>query len=153
MKITDVVCVGQAVIDCITRGQEADPHRPNVFRAERISLSTGGDAVNESFNLARMGHSVRLVCGVGNDPAGAMLIAEAEKRGVDTSNVSVDENLTTPIANLMVRKDGSRFSVNSSATRLDGYIPSAESLLGAKIVSFASLFRAPLDQADEVKKC
>ena len=43
----DVLCIGQAVIDCITRGQEADKHRENVFRAERIELHIGGDAVNE----------------------------------------------------------------------------------------------------------
>ena len=152
MKKIDVICTGQAVIDCITRGQEADPHKPNVYRAERISLSTGGDAVNESFNLVKMGHAVRLVCGLGNDPAGSMLLAEAERRGVDTSGVTVDENLVTPIANLMVRKDGSRFSVNSTATRLDGYIPSPEAFAGARIVSFASLFRAPLDQPEPVKR-
>ena len=39
----EVLCIGQAVIDCITRGQEADRHRENVFRAERIELHIGGD--------------------------------------------------------------------------------------------------------------
>ena len=150
MEKTDVVCVGQAVIDCITRGREAEPYKENVYRAERIALSTGGDAVNESFALKTLGHSVRLVCGTGDDLAGNIILAEAKRRGVDSYGVTVSPDLITPVANLIVRTDGSRYSMNSLATKLDGYTPSPELLAGSKIVSFASLFRAPLDNAETV---
>ena len=147
-KKTEVICLGQAVIDCIVRGREENPHKPNVYRAENIILSTGGDAVNESFRLASLGHHVRLVCGVGDDLAGNILKDEAAKRGLDTSFMHVIPGMRTPVANLVVNKDGSRYSVNSTATLLEGYVPSAEDVLGSKVVSFASLFRAPLDQKD-----
>lgn len=149
---TDFICIGQAVIDCITRGQENDPYKENVFRAERISLHTGGDAVNESYRLSGMGYQVKLVCGLGNDLAGSILLSEAKKRGIDVSCVTMTDRLVTPVANLMVRKDGTRYSINSSATRLEGYIPEEESVKGAKIVSFASLFRAPLDDPEVIKR-
>ena len=148
----DVLCVGQAVIDCITRGQEEKPYKENVWRAESIRLSTGGDAVNESFALSSMGHRVSLVCGVGNDLAGSILLSEAEKRGICTKGVTVSDSLTTPIADLIVRMDGSRYSINSGATKLEGYTPDPSVLResGAKIISFASLFRAPLDDPETV---
>ena len=37
----EIVCIGQAIIDCITRGKEEKPHKKNVYRAENISLNTG----------------------------------------------------------------------------------------------------------------
>ena len=147
---TEVTCLGQAVIDCIVRGREENSYKPNVYRAEDIVLSTGGDAVNESFRLASLGHRVRLVCGVGDDLAGNVLIYEAAKRGLDTSFMHVIPGMRTPAANLVVNKDGSRYSVNSTATLLEGYVPSAEDILGSRVVSFASLFRAPLDQKEVV---
>ena len=150
----DVLCIGQAVIDCITRGQEADKHRENVFRAEKIELHIGGDAVNESIALADMGHKPAIACGVGRDLAGNLLRSELADRGVDTSEMAVMDTLTTPIAQLVVHQDGGRHSINSRATMLEGYLPDSDMphIKGARIVSFASLFRAPLDQAEEVRR-
>jgi sugar/nucleoside kinase (ribokinase family) len=73
---------------------------------------------------------------------------------VDTSEISVMKSLTTPIAQLVVHQDGGRHSINSRATMLEGYLPDPQMahMRDAKIVSFASLFRAPLDQADEVRR-
>ena len=75
----EIVCIGQAVIDCITRGKEEKPHKKNVYRAENISLNTGGDAINESVILSRLGHRVKLVCGVGDDVAGNLILHEMER--------------------------------------------------------------------------
>ena len=61
----------------------------------------------------------------------------------------------TPVANMFVKQDGSRSSVTSAASLLPGYVPDAGYVRrcvenGARIVSFASLFRAPLDQPEIV---
>ncbi|MCD8019542.1 MAG: carbohydrate kinase family protein [Clostridiales bacterium] len=146
----EIVCIGQAVIDCITRGREEQPYKKNVYRAQNISLNTGGDAVNEAMILTHLGHSVKLVCGVGKDVAGNLIIHEMEQAGVDVSGITQTEMLTTPIANLMVNEDGTRSSINSTATMLDGYLPSKDVMRGAKVVSLASLFRAPLDQKETI---
>ena len=47
-----VICIGQAVVDCITRGVEGDPLGMGKTRAQSITLNLGGDAVNESFVLS-----------------------------------------------------------------------------------------------------
>ena len=154
----EVLCIGQAVIDCITRGQEADRHRENVFRAERIELHIGGDAVNESIALTDLGCRAAIACGVGMDAAGNLLRSELELRGVDTRNITVMRELTTPIAQLVVHQDGGRHSINSRATMLEGYVPflqgqlqMREAMEGVRIVSLASLFRAPLDRAEVIR--
>ena len=148
----DVVCIGQAVLDCITRGKESSPYRPNVYRAESIRLHTGGDAVNESMALAGMGFQTAIVCGLGWDIAGNLIENELARAGVNTAGIRRIEGMDTPIANLQVAKDGSRISVNSNATRLPGYRISQEDLPEAKIVSLASIFRPPLEDFDVLKE-
>ena len=148
-----VICVGQAVVDCITRGAGEDVFSGSgkpVLRAKDITLRTGGDAVTESFVLSSLGVRSALMCVLGRDIAGDAIMAEAEARGVDTSRISRDIPLSTPVADIIVREDGSRYSVNSLATLLPGYVPSPELVKGARVVSLASLFRAPLDDPKAV---
>ncbi len=147
-KSVKVICIGQALVDCIVRGRE--PYRENVDIAEAIILNTGGDALNESCVLETLGCHTKLVCGVGQDLAGDLVLRKAESHGVDISEVVRSELLTTPIANLTVDKSGGRKSCNSKATMLDGFIPELKALDGVKVVSLASLFRAPLDQKDTI---
>lgn len=145
----DVLCVGQAVIDCITRGKEAEPYKENVYRAETIRLHTGGDAVNESKALVSMGYRTGVVCCLGNDMAGDTIFHELVSAGICTDRISRPD-IDTPVANLQVAADGSRISVNSGAIRLEGYHVDPTLLSGARIVSFASLFRPPLEDAASV---
>ncbi|MBR2825761.1 MAG: carbohydrate kinase family protein [Solobacterium sp.] len=140
----DVICIGQAVIDCITKEKEAQPYKPNVYRASTIGLFTGGDAVNESIALSNLGNLVSILCALGNDMAGDIIFNEVSKHGVLTDLIQRTPSITTPIANLQVNQDGSRISINSNATRLEGISFDSISLPPAKVVSFASLFRPPL---------
>lgn len=152
---TEVLCIGQAVVDCITRGVESDPLGMGKTRAGSITLNLGGDAVNESFVLASLGRRAGIMCAVGDDLAGRFVMQEASRRGLDLSGVSMIPGLVTPVADMFVKLDGSRSSVTSAASMLPGYVPSADHVRecvngGTRIVSFASLFRAPLDQASVV---
>ena len=152
---TEVLCIGQAVVDCITRGVEDDPFGRGKTRAQSITLNLGGDAVNESFVLSSLGRRAGLMCAVGDDLAGRFVSNEAARRELDTSGVTMIPGISTPVANMFVKMDGSRSSVTSAASLLPGYVPSADFIRdcvreGARVVSFASLFRAPLDQAPVV---
>lgn len=149
---TEVLCIGQAVVDCITRGVEDDPFGRGKTRAQSITLNLGGDAVNESFVLSSLGRRVGLVCAVGDDLAGRFVRNEASRRELDITGVTMIPGISTPVANMFVKMDGSRSSVTSAASLLPGYVPSADFIRdcvreGTRVVSFASLFRAPLDQA------
>ncbi len=142
------LCIGQAVVDCIVRGKEEVPGKL-AARSESITLSIGGDAVNESIALVQKGHRAAVMIATGEDLAGGILRDALIRYGVDLSRATLmPGDFRTPVANLIVSKDGSRTSVNSPATRLPGYVPDAERLDGVKIVSLASMFRAPLDDPE-----
>ena len=146
----EVVCIGQAVVDCITRGMEEDPRGLGRKRAKSITLNPGGDAFNEAAVLAGLGRRVRLVCAVGGDAAGEVLRREASRKNVITDGMTLVPGLVTPVANMFVDTDGARSSVSSGAAMLPGYCPDPALLRGAEVVSFASLFRAPLDDPGTV---
>lgn len=146
----EIVCIGQAVLDCITRGKEEKEYKKNVYRARNIELSTGGDAMNQAILLSQFGYEVDLVCGIGEDHAGEIILSQAKKYGINTEKIRRHKQLTTPIANLMVGEDGSRVSVNSPATKLEGFRIDPSVVEGAKLVSLGSLFRAPLDDKDVI---
>ena len=145
-EAADVICLGQAVIDCVTRNRVPDPKRLGSSIAESIKLRAGGDAVNESVALHELGRCVRPVFAVGNDAAGAFLLHILNEKGVDTSGaVRMGSSFETPVADIFVEKDGSRSSVSSQAVKLPGFHPSADLIKGARVVSLCSIFRAPLD--------
>ena len=146
----DVVCIGQAVIDCTTRGITKDPHGSGKTLAESITLNFGGDALNQSFALAGLGRHVSLVCALGRDLAGSAILAETERNGVEVSGISFPDNFVTPVADILVQLDGSRSSISSLASALPGYVPSADVIRGTRILSLASLFRAPLDKKEVI---
>jgi len=148
------------VVDCITRNLsdegQADVafvpgvgHKP-ALKAERIELRTGGDAANEAFVLATLGKRADLMCVLGSDLAGDIVFSEAVKRGVGTGRITRSETLNTPVADIIVNPDGSRYSVSSNAAKLAGYIPDPALINGARILSLASIFRAPLDDPEVI---
>ncbi|MDF2665774.1 MAG: iolC [Microbacterium sp.] len=57
----------------------------------------GGSAANVAVAAARLGHDVRLVSRVGDDPFGRYLLDELARLGVDNRDVRVDESLKTPV--------------------------------------------------------
>ncbi len=148
--MAEITCIGQALMDCITRDIEREPAGSRAHRAKSITLSIGGDAINEAMVLKRLGHEVRLVCGLGDDLAGKMILGTMKELGVDCSLTDIAADRPTPVANLMVEADGSRNSVNSYSSMLGHYVPDLRAATDTKILSLASLFRAPLDRHQSV---
>lgn len=162
-----VLCVGQSVVDCITKNSRESAGRKV---ADSITLNVGGDAVNESIALTGMGHCAALMCCVGSDHAGKIILDEVKRHGINTDHVTVRPDLLTPVANIFVREDGSRYSVSSMSSLVPGYVPDLAAALkslgetgsgsgsdtaggsSVKVVSFASLFRAPLDDPAVIRK-
>ena len=68
-----IVCIGQAVVDCITIGISYTGESRKSARARSITLNAGGDALNESVVLSRLGWKVRTLCITGSDLAGEVI--------------------------------------------------------------------------------
>ena len=80
----DLICIGMALVDSIIRGFNPEPVSASGYVAESGSLNAGGEAVNEAIAAAKLGLKTGILCALGNDPAGEIVLDELRKNGVDT---------------------------------------------------------------------
>ena len=147
----DLICIGTALVDSIIRGFDPTPVSASGYRAESGSLCAGGEAVNASVAAAKLGLKTGILCALGADPAGEIVRNELRKNGVDTSlAVSSPE---TPVTTMFVRADGTRRSVTNQAHRYN-FHPEKEPgrFTDAKALILGSLFRAPFDDPEIIRK-
>ena len=153
-----MICIGCAIVDVMIEGVDVVNGKvranfQNGFHCiESISISTGGDALNEAIVLAKLGTKVKLMCGVGNDIPSEMIRNQAEKYGVDTSGIVYHPTSKTMLNVLLVQKDTEKYFFSEPYPSSTFISPTEEQLNGAKIVSLASLFTPPFDEADTVLK-
>jgi len=139
----EVICIGQAVLDCITKGWNGGSPDSIAGMADSIDLAPGGDAYNEGVILSRLGHRVQVMCRLGHDIAGGIITGKLMENAVDTNAVFYSDTAPTPVAVLLVAGNGSRRSMNSAAQQSHTFEPDISLLKGVKVVSLASLFRIP----------
>ena len=145
--MTDLLCMGQLVLDCLVRNVNEKGPTQRSATAEQIGLHVGGDALNEAVITSRLGLRSAAAGFVGNDPAGKIILDALQQAGCGTEAVRVRDDLATVIANIRIDRDGSRSSINSQAVRLNGQKIDPQVIPDCRAVSFASCFRAPLDDA------
>ena len=140
----DVICIGMALVDSIIRGFDPTPVSASGYVAESGSLNAGGEAVNEAAAAAKLGMKTGILCALGNDQAGRIVLDELKRNGVDTRRVVRAE--ATPVTTMFVNPDGTRKSVTNQAHRFN-FHPERDSSLftDARAVILGSLFRAPFD--------
>ncbi len=145
-KNPDIVCVGMALVDSIIKGFDPEPVSASGYRAQSGSLNVGGEAVNEAVAAARLGMHTSILCHLGADAAGDMVLASLEKNGVDTDHVVRSVEHPTPVTTMFVRDDGTRKSITNSSHRYNFHPENEVSFLrGSRAVILGSLFRAPFD--------
>lgn len=143
----EITVIGPAIIDVL-----AGPADENVFQTgsqamNMTKLSFGGDALNESVVLSRMGKQVELISKVGNDEAGARVLDYIKANGLAADSIRIEENLATGINIVLIDKDGERHFLTNPEGSLRklterDILPYLEG--AADIVCFASMFVSPL---------
>ena len=140
----DLICIGMALVDSIIRGFNPEPVSASGYVAESGSLNAGGEAVNASVAAAKLGLKTGILCALGNDAAGEMVLDTLRKGGVDTR--AVVRTAATPVTTMFVRQDGTRKSVTNQAHRFNFHPEKDPSLFTkSRAVLLGSLFRAPFD--------
>ena len=86
-KETDILCIGMALVDSIIKGFNPEPVSASGFTAVSGTLNVGGEAVNEAVAAAKLGMRTGILCTLGTDPAGDMIVDYLKKNGADTSGV------------------------------------------------------------------
>ena len=140
----DLICVGMALVDSIIRGFDPQPVSASGYRARSGSLNVGGEAVNEAVAAAKLGLKTGILCSLGQDAAGDMVLSALENAGVDTRRVL--RGGETPVTTMFVHADGTRRSITNEAHRHNFHPESNTALFtDARAVMLGSLFRAPFD--------
>ena len=143
----DLICIGMALVDSIIRGFDPTPVSASGYVAESGSLNAGGEAVNEAIAAAKLGLKTGILCALGEDPAGDIVLNELKQNGVDTSPVI--RSMATPVTTMFVNADGTRKSVTNQAHRYNFHPEKDPSVFtDAKAVILGSLFRAPFDDPE-----
>ena len=143
----DLICIGMALVDSIIRGFDPTPVSASGYVAESGSLNAGGEAVNEAIAAAKIGLKTGILCALGEDPAGDIVLNELKQNGVDTSPVI--RSTATPVTTMFVNADGTRKSVTNQAHRYNFHPEKDPSVFtDAKAVILGSLFRAPFDDPE-----
>ena len=148
MTLLDVLCVGASVVDIPLRPVDRTVFDTVSYPVDDISMQVGGDALNESIILSRLGARVGLVTAVGDDAAGSLIVATARAEGVDVSRVTVSRDLTTSLNVGLVRPDGERTFITSRNGSLWRTRETDLDLTGrlgyARVLAFGSVFNNPL---------
>ena len=148
-KKLDIVCMGMSLVDSIIKGFDPEPVSASGFRAVSGSLNVGGEAVNEAVASSRLGMKTGIVCSLGEDAAGSMILAQLEKCGIDTSAVLLSKEHPTPVTTMFVNDDGTRKSITNSSHRYNFHPENyTDRFTGARALILGSLFRAPFDDPE-----
>ncbi|MFT4107770.1 MAG: sugar kinase [Lacrimispora sp.] len=146
-KEIDVIIIGAAIVDLPLRPVSKEVFDVASYPVDGIAMTIGGDALNESTIITRLGHNVALMSCIGVDVPGAFVLDHCKRNHIDTTYIKQDPSLDTSINVALVAADGERtFITNRQGSlwkfKYDDLDMSA--LKDAKILSFASIFNNPL---------
>lgn len=139
--------IGPAIIDVLAGPVSAGIFEQNSTPVKDIRLSFGGNALNETVVLKKLGCEARLVSKVGGDEAGFRILRMLEDQGIGTGNIAMERELATGIN--IVLYDGSgerRFLTNPDSSLRKLSEADIENSIGQldDIISFSCMFVSPL---------
>ncbi len=142
----DLICIGTALVDSIIKGFDPNPVSAAGYRAGSGSLNVGGEAANESMAAAKLGLKTGILCALGEDAAGDMVVGALRRVGVEIDRIVRSEDHPTPVTTMFVNDDGTRRSITNSAHRYNFHPERyADRFSDARALILGSLFRAPFD--------
>jgi sugar/nucleoside kinase (ribokinase family) len=150
-KDLDVVCVGAAIVDIPLQPVSKNIFDCESYPLEQISMTIGGDAINEATIISRLGHKAGLMSMVGRDAVGQFILEHCQKNGINTDGMKVRDGIDTSINVGLVTSDGERtFVSNRNGSLWKETIDDIDlDLVGrGRILSYGSFFNNPrLDNA------
>lgn len=109
----DVVCIGIAVADVVSRPVDIIPEQGKLGLIDKIELHTGGCAVNAAIDMAKIGLDVAIIAKVGNDGFGNYLINSLKKNHVNTTGLKTSDNVGTSASVVLNDSTGERTFLHS----------------------------------------
>lgn len=106
--MTDIVNVGICCVDAIGQTISDYPPPGGLRLFDKLTLTTGGNAVNCSIALGKMGVPCEMIIKVGDDALGEFVISEAQKYQVGTRGVIRGRGIHTPYTFACIMPGGQR---------------------------------------------
>jgi len=115
--VSEIVNVGVCTVDAIARVVDEYPPKGGLRFFDQLTVTTGGNAVNCSIALAKMGIPCDLIIKVGDDMLGRFLLQEVARYGINADGIIVDRTGTnTPFTFVCVHADGQRSFIHTMGT-------------------------------------
>lgn len=108
---TPVLVCGLLAADLVF-SVEAIPTYAVKYRAENVSLISGGGGCYAAVAINRLGGSSAVLAKVGDDHFGKVLFETLDAEGIDHSHVIVDPHHHTPISSIAIDPNGERQILN-----------------------------------------
>ncbi|MBU0638028.1 MAG: carbohydrate kinase family protein [Planctomycetes bacterium] len=115
-QFRSICVIGICTVDAVGRYVDEYPSRGGLTFFDELTFTTGGNAVNCSIALRRMGFAVGVVTKVGQDTSGDLVLAELKRHGVETSGVIRSGDAHTSFSFVCVHSDGQRSFLHTVGT-------------------------------------
>lgn len=104
-----ITIIGAAIMDVLASPVKISKLEIGTQPMDDIRLSYGGDALNESVVLSRLGIKPRLISKIGDDTAGDQILKFLLGEGIDCEAVCVNKDVTTSMNIVLVDEKGERY--------------------------------------------
>lgn len=141
-----IMLTGAAIMDVMVVPAEKEVFETGSYPAEEISLSFGGDALNEAVVLSNLGKKVYLNAVLGKDSESEIIADYCKGNNVDISLCRRKKDIKTGINVVLVEKNGERnFLTNRNGSLRKLTIEDIPKTFpeDVKILCFASIFVFP----------
>ncbi|MCP3853299.1 MAG: ribokinase [Actinomycetia bacterium] len=115
--MSTVACVGIAVMDYLFQMNQL-PLGGGKYYANSYREVGGGVAANAAVAVARLGGTAKYIGRVGDDPAGARIVADLGELGVDVGDVTSVPGVASPVSAVLVDRTGERTIINHTPAEL-----------------------------------
>ncbi len=108
MNNLDVACIGLAVGNICVRPVSENIFDADVTQVDTIESLPGGDALNQSIILARLGNKPVLISKMAEDDFGKSMCNSLKHNGVETGYIAKSHMEGTSVCIILIQEDGQR---------------------------------------------
>lgn len=106
----NIVVIGSLNVDMIVKSDKF-PEKGETILGQHFSTAMGGKGANQAVALARLGAEVSLIGAIGRDDFGKKAIANLKHEGINTSFITVIDNVETGVACVQLSANDNRITV------------------------------------------
>ena len=148
----NITVIGAAIVDILVSNADEQVFRTGSSPTDGIRMSYGGDALNETTVLHKLGVPVQLQTVLGRDSAGEAVLRRMELLGLDTQGVRIRDDLRTSINVVLISPDGERSFLTDPHASMRQLQPEDLAIPeSTDILCLASIFVFPLLKTNELR--